>query len=311
LGGKPLQASKGVAFMRRFWLKKGSAIWDLSADTFAASASFMGAPQGLGVKAKIDSFEVERVAFIENVKLESAEISGKLYFKDYAQFSAFAEFLGYVETTDPLRLYYSTAEQKPDFDSANEWYKLVLIKELKKDEIDVKTGALICDVKFAALSRWKKDQVIILELAPFGEALTYPYIYPYYYGGQNNVAVSIDNTGNLPTHCTVTIEAETDTPLFRLLQNNEIVEQARYDVYLHMGSHLIVNSAPANQEASIYTAQSGGGFHREDVYYLGERDYAYSNFITIPSGQSLFLFTARNSQFGRVTLSYSLQRELI
>lgn len=292
--------------MRRFWLKKGGVIWDLSADTFGANANFMADPQGLGVKVKIDSFEVERVAFIENVKLEKTEISGKLYFKDYEQFSAFAEFLGYVETTEPLRLYYSTAEQQPDYDSIDEWYKLVLIQELGKGEIDVKTGMLICNVKFAALSRWKKDRLITLELSPFGEALTYPYIYPYYYGGLNNIAVVINNTGNLPTHCTVKIEAETDTPLFRIIQDGEILEQAKYNVYVGNQSYLIINSDPAEQEASLYT-----GENREDIYYLGKKDYAYANFITIPSGESLFLFTATNSQFGKVTLSYSLQRELV
>jgi hypothetical protein len=166
-------------------------------------------------------------------------------------------------------------------------------------------------VKFAALSRWRKDQIIALELTPFGQALTYPYFYPYVYGGVNNMAVEIDNTGNLPTHCTVKVEAETDTPLFRLLQNGEIVEQAKYNVYVRGGSYAIIDSSADRQEASLYTAQSGGGEHREDVYYLGEKDYAYSNFITISSGISMFLFTARNSQFGRVTLSYSLQKELI
>jgi len=292
--------------MRRFWLKKEFVIWDLSADAFAWNASFMADPQGLGVKLKIDSFEVERAFFIEGVRLESAEISGKLYFRDYAQFSDFAAFLGCIETTEPLRLYYSTADAKPDYNGIDEWYKLVLIKELKKGEIDVKTGTLICDIKFAALSRWKKDRLITLELSPLGQALTYPYIYPYYYGGQDNVAVMIDNTGNLPTHCTVKVEPETDTPLFRLIRWGEVIEQAKYNVYVREGQHLIVNSDPAAQEASLYT-----GANREDVYYLGERDYAYSNFLTIPSGESLFLFTARNSQFGRVILEYSLQRELI
>lgn len=292
--------------MRWIWLKKGGIIWDLTADNFTARKSFMGNPQGLGVKVKIDSFEVERAFFIEGVKLEGAEISGELYFKDYAQFAAFTDFLGYVETTEPLRLYYSTAEDKPSYDNIDEWYKLVLIKELKKSEIDVKTGALICDVKFAAISRWKKDQIITLELSPFGQAMTYPYIYPYFYGGQNNIAVVINNSGNLPTHCIVRIEAETDMPLFRMIQNGEVIEQARYNVYIRSGSYLIVNSDPAEQEASLYTGAS-----REDVYYLGERDYTYSNFITIPNGESMFLFAARNSQFGKVTLSYSLQRELV
>lgn len=293
--------------MRRFWLKKDSRIWDLSSDDLSgAVANFMAKPQGLGVKVKIDSYEVERATFIENVKLESAEISGKIYFSGYAQFTAFAEFLGYVETTEPLRLYYSTAEAKPDYNSIDEWYRLVLIKELKKDEIDVKTGKLICDVKFQAVSRWKKDRMLTLELSPFGAPLVYPYVYPYYYGGQNNAGVYIDNTGNLPTHCTVKVEPETDMPTFRIIRGDTVVEQARYNVYIRAGQYLLVNSDPANQEASLYT-----GTNREDVYYLGEKDYTYSNFLTIPSGQSLFLFAARNSQFGKVTLSYSLQKELI
>lgn len=236
---------------------------------------------------------------------EITEIGGKIYFKDYEQFNAFAEFIGYMETTEPIRLYYSTTQQQPDYESLDEWYKLVLIKELSKEEIDVNTGTLVCNVKFAALSRWKKDRLITLELSPFGKALTYPYIYPYYYGGLNNIAVVINNTGNLPTHCTIKIEAETDTPLFRIIQYGKILEQAKYNVYVRNQSYLIINSDPAKQEASLYT-----GANREDVYYLGEKDYTYSNFITIPSGESMFLFTARNSQFGRVTLSYSLQKEL-
>ena len=70
-------------------------------------------------------------------------------------------------------------------------------KGTQKGEIDVRTGALVCDIKFATLSL-EERQVDNLELTPFGEALTYPYIYPYYYGGlNNNIAVVIDNTGNL------------------------------------------------------------------------------------------------------------------
>ena len=82
-------------------------------------------------------------------------------------------------------------------------------------------------------------------------------------------------------------------PLFRIIVNNEVVEQARYNVYIQKQSYLLINSDPANQEASIYT-----GSNREDAYFLGEKDYTYSNFITIPSGESRFLFTARNSYFG-------------
>jgi hypothetical protein len=295
--------------MRRFWLKNDTDVWDLTSNEFADKNSFFAYPEGLGVKVKINSFEVDRAFFIESVKIEDTQISGKLYFKDYAHFEKFTEFTGYIETTKPLRLYYSTSESVSNYE--DEWYKLVLIKEITKGEIDPRTGSLICPIKFEALSRWKKDQKITLELAPFGEPLVYPYIYPYYYGGQNNMAVEIDNTGNLPTSCEVKVEAETDTPLFRIIQNGEIVEQAKYNVYIRPGSYIVINSDAAKQEASMYTALDGGAVHREDIYYLGERDYTYSNFITIPSGISLFLFTANNSQFGRVTLNYSLQKELL
>ena len=90
-----------------------------------------------------------------------------------------------------------------------------------------------------------------------------------------------------------------------MIRNGEVIEQAKYNVYIREGSYMVVNSDPAAQEASLYT-----GTNREDVYYLGERDYSYSNFVTIPSGESMFLFAAQNSQFGRVTLSYSLCLEL-
>lgn len=293
--------------MRCFWLKKGNRIWDLTAKNFdAVNGNFFGGPAGLGVKLKIESYEVERASFIESVKLENTDIEGTLYFLDYAHFLNFVDFIGVVETSDPLRLYYSTAEIKPDYNSDDEWYKLVLIKELQKSEIEFKTGCLSCKVKFAALSRWKRDKVITMELTPFGTPLVYPYIYPYYYGGTNNIAVEIDNTNNLPTSCIVRIEAETDLPLFRIIKNGEIAEQARYNIYIRTGSYALVDSAPERQEASLYT-----GTHREDIYYLGEKDYTYSNFLTIPEGKSMFLFTARNSQFGKVTLSYSLQKELI
>lgn len=209
----------------------------------------------LNVEVKIDSYEVERAVFVENVKTESQDISGKLYFIDYTAFESFVDFIGYLETTEAMRLYYSTADEKPDYNSTNEWYKLILIKEIKKSELDKKTGVLICDIKFHAVSRWKKDQKITLELSPFGSPLVYPYIYPYYYGGMNNVAVEINNPG-LPTSCVVRIEAETDTPLFRVLKDNQLLDQAKYAVYIRPGSYAVIDSSPEKQEASLYTELS-------------------------------------------------------
>jgi hypothetical protein len=149
-----------------------------------------------------------------------------------------------------------------------------------------------------------------LELSRYGEPLVYPYYYPYYYGGSNNLAVDIDNEGNLPTSCIIKVESITDTPLIRLLQNGEIIEQAKYNLVVQENSYLLINSSPDKQEATLYTLRNGE-YVKEDVYYIGEKDYSYSNFITIPAGKSRLLISAKNTNFGKVTISYSIQRELV
>jgi hypothetical protein len=95
-----------------------------------------------------------------------------------------------------------------------------------------------------------------------------------------------------------------------VIQNGAVIDQAKYNVYIREKQYALIDSGAEKQEASLYTELSGGGLHREDIYYLGERDYIYSNFITIPSGTSTFLMTAANSQFGKCTVSFSIQKTL-
>ena len=130
------------------------------------------------------------------------------------------------------------------------------------------------------------------------------------YGGSNNLAVDIDNEGNLPTSCVIKIEAITETPLIRIMQDNQIIEQAKYNLTVQENSFLLIDSSPDKQEASLYTLVNGD-YIKEDVYYIGEKDYSYSNFITIPSGKSRILISASNTNFGKVTISYSIQKELV
>ena len=298
--------------MRKFWLENANGkLWNLTPkNPYDKRSSFFGEPEGLGIKIKITSYEVENTCFIEEVETQSQTISGDLYFSDYDHFTQFVEFVGNVNIKKPMKLYYSNNGHSFDNPLESEWYKLVLINELKKSEIDYKTGFLKCEIKFACLSRWKKDKKIILELNRYGDPLVYPYYYPYYYGGSNNLAVDIDNEGNLPTSCIIKVEAVTDTPFIRIIQDGEIIDQAKYNLIIKENSYLQIDSSPNKQEASLYTLVDGE-YIREDVYYIGEKDYTYSNFITIPSGKSTLVFSATNTDFGKVTISYSIQKELV
>ena len=298
--------------MRKFWLENQSGkLWNLTPrNPHDHKSSMFADPSGLGIKTKVSSYEVENTSFIESIDTQSQTISGDLYFADYDHFRKFIAFVGNINTENPLKLYYSTEGFSHDNPFESEWYKLVLINELQKTEIDYKTGFLKCPVKFLCLSRWKKDKKIVLELSRFGDPLVYPYYYPYTYGGSNNLAVDIDNEGNLPTSCIIKVEGITEVPLIRMLQNDEIIEQAKYNLTIQENSYLIIDSSPDNQEASLYTLVNGD-YIKEDVYYIGEKDYTYSNFITIPSGKSRMLISASNANFGKVTISYSIQKELV
>lgn len=298
--------------MRKFWLENASGKkWDLTPrNPYNNNSSFFAEPDGLGIKTKITSYEVENTCFIEKVETQSQTISGDLYFSSYEHFTKFVEFVGNINTDQTMKLYYSTKGHSFDNPLETEWYKLVLINEMKKGEIDYKTGFLKVQIKFACMSRWKKDKHITLKLSRYGEPLVYPYYYPYYYGGSNNLAVDIDNEGNLPTSCIIKVESVTDTPFIRIIQNGEIKDQAKYNLIVKENSYLIIDSSPNSQEASLYTLVNGD-YVREDVYYIGEKDYTYSNFIMIPTGKSTIVFSAKNTNFGKVTISYSIQKEMI
>lgn len=298
--------------MRKFWLENSAGkLWNLTPhNPYDKQSNFFAEPEGLGIKTKITRYEVDNTSFIEDIETSEQTISGDLYFSSYDHFLNFVEFVGNINTKTPMKFYYSTSGVSFDNKFESEWYKLVLINELKKGEIDYKTGFLKVEVKFICLSRWKKDKQIVLELSRYGDPLVYPYYYPYFYGGSNNLAVDIDNEGNLPTSCIIRVDAITDTPMIRILQDGEIKDQAKYNLVVPTGSYLIIDSSPDKQEASLYT-NVADEIIREDVYYIGEKDYRYSNFITIPSGKSTLIFSAVNTDFGKVTISYSIQKELV
>lgn len=298
--------------MRKFWLENSHGkIWDLTSNrTWDKNSAFLADPNGLGVKTKISSYEVENTIFVEDITTQAQSITGTIYFSDYEHFSRFVEFVGNINTQEPMKLYYSIDGISHDNSMDKQWYKRVLITELKKGEIDTKTSSLKISISFECISKWRKDKEITMSMSNNGEPLSYPYIYPFLYEGINHLAVEINNSGNLPTSCIVRIDGLTKKPTFRILQNGKLVDQARYDLTINENETLVVNSSPENQEASLYSTNEMGEV-AQDVYHLGEKNYTFSNFITIPTGISVFIISGFDGVLGQVTLSYSEQRELI
>jgi hypothetical protein len=294
--------------MRKFWLKKNGAVFDLTDGTLASGKAFLGAPQGLGFKSKVESFTVEYATFVEKTTIENSVVKGNLYFSGYAAFSAFLTFIGVQGKAEPIRLYYSTSDLP--YTSTDNWYKEVLITNLGKTELDVKTGVLICAVEFTGITPWKQDRLYTVQGGnPVGDALVYGYLYNYTYGGASAKALDIDNTGNLPTACKIEIYGVAANPSFYLEQNGLQVQKGRFRCTLpNATGRIVIDSDPVKQEATYYDTSVPDG---RSVYNLAEPSYDYANFITIPEGQSRIIITADGGTLGAVSVSFSIQREVI
>jgi len=274
--------------MRKFWIEnRDGEIWDLNSNDLADNTrSLMARPDGLGIRTRIRSFEIEHTTFIEQINTQTQTIQGMLYFKDYAHFEKFLQFVGVINDERHIKLYYSPSG------NARHWYKRILITELQKSEINVRTGVLEVRARFESLSMWRQDHRETMEV-----------LNPH---GGNSLAVEIDNSGNLRTSCVIEVRGYTNTPAFRLVQGGRIIDQAQYNLTVPSGAKLIIDSAPDTQRAELIA-----GENTTNVYYAGEKDYAYSNFIMIPEGRSTLVATSRNPNIGRVTVSWSIQREVI
>ena len=274
--------------MRKFWIEnRNGEIWDLNSNDLTDSTkSLMARPDGLGIRTRIRSFEIENTTFIEQINTQAQTIQGTLYFKDYAHFEKFLAFVGVINDERHIKLYYSTGGDE------RHWYKRVLITELQKGEISARTGVLEIRARFESLSRWRQDHRETMDI-----------LNPH---AGNALAVDIENTGNLRTSCIIEVMGYTNTPMFRLVQHGRIIDQARYNLTVPSGGKLVIDSAPDTQRAELHVANTV-----QNVYYAGEKDYTYSNFIMIPEGRSTLVASALNPTIGRVTVSWSIQREVI
>jgi hypothetical protein len=294
--------------MRRFWLKKNNTLWDLSVSALGESNGFLADPQGLGFKAKIESFDIEYATFVEKVTMDKSVVKGNLYFRDYESFSHFLSFIGIQEKAEPIRLYYSTSDLP--YASLENWYKDCLITTLGKTEIEVKSGVLKCAVEFTGITPWKQDRLYTVQGGnPVGDALVYGYLYNYTYGGASAKALDIDNTNNLPTACKIEIYGVAANPSFYLEQNGVQKQKGRFRCTLpNATGRIVIDSDPVKQEAMYYDTSVPDG---RSVYNLAEPSYDYANFITIPPGLSRLIVTADGGTLGAVSVSFSIQREVI
>lgn len=249
--------------MRQFYLINGNGVtFDLM-----SSSGFFHDPSGLGFNntqtylrtgtfyKQIESYEAQK------------KISGEMIFTNYTDFQTFANFI----SIEPLILVYKPISKEYRID--------VSCESLSKSEIDHTNNRLICDITFAAKSKWYYLRNVITATPGGSDGKVYTYEYNYtYYDGLAGVIEGVNNSP-IESPCILYINGYCLNPTWVLSQNNVQLMSGRVTGEILDGNRLVINSRDDSLEIAEYTTQQ---VYVQNMYSAA--DITRENFIYIPSG---------------------------
>lgn len=309
--------------MRKIWLQKPNSleIWDLlPTDSLNRNnASPFLAIKGMGYKQEVTQNQVNTEYFVSKILTKNQPITGIMYFQDDEHIKAFQEFVG--DFREQLVLYYSPSGEYEPYDRISApFYKKVIISQMDKTEMDEFGWYQISTTLSTQDDVWNRDVYYAVEsLSNVGEALVYPYTYPYTLGGRNALAIDFNNDGR-EVGCVVKIKNNSDTNLseiewfiereyldyYGVKHEHADVQRSKWILQLSPTSELVVDSNPITQEAKVNYSDNTS----QSVVDLQEPDWNYINFITIPHGKNRIVFYVENKDID-ITFIYREQKEII
>lgn len=313
--------------MRRIWLKKidSEDTWDLLPQDKNGhyDATIMGSPlvniKGMGYKQTITQNQVETEYFISRISTSNQPVTGIMLFRDDEHIKQFQEWIG--DFRNQLYLYYSPSGEYEAGDQVSApFYKKVIITQADKTEMDEFGWYQISTTFSTQDDVWNRDVYYAIEnLSTIGEALVYPYIYPYTFGGRDALAIEFNNNGR-EVGCVVKIKNNGSATLsniewfidrdyvdyYGVLHEHADQQRSRWNLTLSADAELAVDSNPLTQEAKVtYTDNTS-----QSVVDLQEPDWNFINFVRVKHGKNRIVFYIENDDID-ITFIYREQKELI
>lgn len=191
--------------------------------------------------------------------------TGEMVFRTYEEY---ATFLSFVQVGDLVLRY------KP----RQTWYYVRCLISIDKSEIKHDTLHLICPVTFTLTSYWY-ERVVAQTSEPeqSGISKTYSYTYSYQYGAGTVNAFDIDLA--LPSYFKLTIFGERTNPLYRVVQNGNVIKSGKVNATIGSAQKLVINTNPKEMEIRLYTL---GGTRISNQY--GHSDFNTERMFALPSG---------------------------
>lgn len=229
--------------------------------------AFLNDPDGLGwgTEAEIERLGMTYIAINEQEIHQTP--SGEMVFRDYAEY---ANFLSFCQIGGLVFCY------KP----RDTWYFVKCIISIQKSEIEYTNDHLICPVEFTTTSYWYERVVAQTSEPEQSEySKTYSYTYSYQYGA--GVVNAFDFDLRLPSYFKLTIFGTATNPVYRLIQNGEIIHTGKLLLTVAGNQKLVVNTNPKEMEIGLYTLNNTRIGNR-----YGYSDFSTERMFSIPAGQT-------------------------
>lgn len=223
-------------------------------------------PDGLGWGTEA---QVQRLG-LTYIGIDEKEIhqtpSGEMVFRTYEEYGRFLSFCqqgGLVLCYKPL----------------DTWYYCKCLISISKSEISWQNNHLICPVQFTLLSYWYEK--VVAQTAENIESENnkqYSYTYSYQYG--SGALNAFDIHCDLPSYFKLTVFGEATNPVYRVVQNGDIVHSGKILATVGSSQKLVINTNPKETEIALYTLT---GTRISNMY--GYSDFSTERIFALPQGE--------------------------
>lgn len=313
--------------MRKIWLQKINSLetWDLLPNKEEIETIDNGCPllniKGMGYKQTLTQNQVNTEYYISQILSKNQDITGIMYFRDNELIDKFQDFIG--DFRNQFYLYYSPSGEFEAGDQISApFYKKVIITQADKTEQDEFGWYQISTTLSTQDDVWSRDVYYTPQLpSVVGQALVYPYIYPYTYGDRSALAIEFNNYGR-EVGCIIKIKNNGSTNIsniemylereyvdyYGVLQTHADTQKSRWNLTLSSNSELVIDSNPLTQEAKVIYSDGTS----QNVIDLQEPSWDYINFMQVKHGKNkiVFYIDSGNENID-ISFGYREQRELI
>lgn len=232
--------------------------------------SFFNDPQGLGQEHDNKYEQIGNQFIILKKGLKQKNITGKINFSGYKEYSDFALFIQHT----PLTLEYESYETV---------YVDVSIDKLEKTELS--TGWIACAVKMSGLTSFYK----MTRLEKSGDRNTgkiYPYSYPYKYADYSIGTVEIESDSTLESPTRLTIVGPCTNPSWIHYLNGNANVSGKVNCVIPDGHRLVIDNTQIPFEIAEYDST---GTFVQSLYQ--DSDFSTERFVFLGFGNNKISFS--------------------